>query len=97
VAVRGRATIVHEPGEDDEWRLLYRDIAMRYTPEAFADAYLNATIEEPRALIAIPCDPATATTWRMPLAGEDPAGVWADRYYHRKPAVAEWVPERRVF
>lgn len=96
VVVRGAVTVEHEPGYDDAWRATYRDLAVRYTPEPFADAYLNATIEEPRALLSLPCDPAAVTTWRMPLAGEDPAGVWADRYYHRKPDPSEWVPERRV-
>jgi nitroimidazol reductase NimA-like FMN-containing flavoprotein (pyridoxamine 5'-phosphate oxidase superfamily) len=93
VALRATATIDHRPGDDDAWRDLYRTIAKRYTPEVFATAYVNATIHEPRALISVPCDPASVTTWRMPLPGEDPAGVWADRYYHRKPDPSEWVPD----
>ena len=32
VVVRGRARIVHELGEDDAWRDLYRRIARRYVP-----------------------------------------------------------------
>lgn len=92
VAIRGSATVEFAPGRDDEWRDTYRSIARRYTPDAFADAYVNATIEEPRALLSVPCDPRDVTTWRMPIAGEDPAGVWADRYYHRKPDPSEWVP-----
>lgn len=96
VFVKGTARIDHPPGEDDVWRPTYRDIATRYTPEAFADAYLNATWHERRALLSIECDPTAVTTWRMPLAGEDPAGVWAGQYYSRRPAPEEWVPERRV-
>ncbi len=92
VALRSEVTIEFEPGQDDEWRDLYRAIAKRYTADEFAQAYVNATIEEPRALLSVPCDVAGVTTWRMPVAGEDPAGVWADRYYHRKPDISEWVP-----
>lgn len=96
VFLKGAVTIEHAPGEDDEWRPLYRDLATRYTPEAFADAYINATVHEPRALLSLPCVPAEVTSWRMPLEGEDPAGVWAGQYYHRRPDPSEWVPERRV-
>ena len=96
VFVEGTARVDFAPGRDDEWRSTYRDIATRYTPDAFADAYLNATVHEPRALLSVACDPSEVTTWRMPLAGEDPAGVWAGQYYHRRPAPEEWVPERRV-
>ena len=96
VFVDGAAEVEHPPGEDDAWRARYRDIAVRYTPDAFADAYINATVHEPRALLSLACDPAAVTTWRMPQEGEDPAGVWAGQYYHRRPAPEEWVPERRV-
>ena len=96
VFLKGRVTVEHPPGEDDAWRSRYRDIAIRYTPEAFADAYINATVHEPRALLSLPCPVEQVTSWRMPLAGEDPAGVWAGQYYHRRPAPEEWVPERRV-
>src|SRR5690554_4696242 len=40
VFLKGAVTVEHPPGEDDAWRPRYRDIAVRYTPEAFADAYL---------------------------------------------------------
>jgi PPOX class probable F420-dependent enzyme len=96
VFVKGTVTVEHGPGEDDAWRSRYRDIATRYTPDAFADAYINATVHEPRALLSLPCDPSQVTSWRMPLAGEDPAEVWAPQYYHRRPEPEEWVPERRV-
>lgn len=94
--VKGTVRIDHRPGEDDEWRATYRDLAIRYTPDAFADAYINATMHEPRALLSLPCAPDDVTSWRMPEADEDPAGVWAGQYYHRRPAPEEWVPERRV-
>jgi PPOX class probable F420-dependent enzyme len=84
VVVRGEVDIVHPPGNDDAWRGLYRRIACRYTPEEAADAYLTATHDEPRALLAIDCDPSTVTTWRMPVPGEDPTGIWAARYYHAR-------------
>ena len=83
VVVRGEVHVEHPPGEDDAWRDRYRRIACRYVPEEGADAYLSATHDEPRALLSIACDPTTVTTWRMPLPGEDPTGIWAGRYYHR--------------
>ena len=83
VIVRGPIEIVHGLGEDDAWRDRYRRIACRYTPEEWADAYLTNTHDEPRALLALDCDPSTVTTWRMPVAGEDPKGIWAGRYYHQ--------------
>ncbi|HVT75444.1 MAG TPA: pyridoxamine 5'-phosphate oxidase family protein [Acidimicrobiales bacterium] len=82
VIARGAVEIVHQPGDDDAWRDRYRRIATRYTPEEWADAYLNNTHDEPRALLAFDLDPATVTTWRMPVPGEDPKGIWAARYYH---------------
>ena len=82
VIARGSVEIVHGLGEDDAWRDRYRRIAMRYTPEAAADAYLTNTHDEPRALLALDCDPSSVTTWRMPVPGEDPKGIWAPRYYH---------------
>src|SRR4051795_9817882 len=53
ITIQGDAVIVHEPGQDDEWRDLYRSIAKRYVPEEAADAYVNDTIDQPRALIAV--------------------------------------------
>lgn len=81
VTVQGDARIVHEPGEDDEWRDLYRQIAYRYTPQEAADNYVNDTVDQPRALIAVPLDGSRVSTWRMPLEGEDGTGIWARRYY----------------
>jgi PPOX class probable F420-dependent enzyme len=81
LTVQGRARIVHEPGDDDVWRDLYRTIAKRYVPAESADAYVDGTIDQPRALIGVPIAGSTVTTWRMPLPGEDPTGIWHRRYY----------------
>ncbi|MEM8745342.1 MAG: pyridoxamine 5'-phosphate oxidase family protein [Actinomycetota bacterium] len=84
VIARGRAELVHDLGSDDAWRDLYRDIATRYVPERFADAYLADTIDEPRALFRLTLDDCEVSTWRMPVEeGEDRLAVWSRRYYHR--------------
>jgi nitroimidazol reductase NimA-like FMN-containing flavoprotein (pyridoxamine 5'-phosphate oxidase superfamily) len=82
VTLQGVVDVVHQPGEDDEWRDLYRTIARRYTRDEWADAYVDGTDDQPRALCALDLDAATTriSTWRMPVAGEDPRGVWAKRY-----------------
>lgn len=82
---RGRAELMHDLGDDDVWRDMYREIACRYTPERFADAYITDTIEEPRALYRLVLADADTSTWRMPLRdqGEDPLAVWGKQYYHR--------------
>jgi nitroimidazol reductase NimA-like FMN-containing flavoprotein (pyridoxamine 5'-phosphate oxidase superfamily) len=85
VVANGRAALVHGLGHDDAWRDIYRRIALRYVPEAYADAYLRDTANEPRALYSVELAAADVTTWRMPVAGEDPLAVWAPRYYHREP------------
>lgn len=83
VILQGTAEVVHPLGADDEWRDVYRRITLRYLPEAAADAYLNDTWSEPRALVGLPLDTARVTTWRFPSRpGEDPLDVWAPRYYH---------------
>jgi PPOX class probable F420-dependent enzyme len=83
LTVQGESRIVHPPGEDDAWRETYRTIARRYVGEAGADAYLEFTIEEPRALVAVSLPASRTSTWRMPAADEDPSGIWAARYFHR--------------
>lgn len=80
VMVRGEVHVVHGIGEDDAWRDRYRRIAERYLSADAAERYLTGTRDEPRALISMPL--AGATTWRMPVPGEDPASIWAARYYH---------------
>jgi nitroimidazol reductase NimA-like FMN-containing flavoprotein (pyridoxamine 5'-phosphate oxidase superfamily) len=83
VTVQGVCEIVHPPGEDDVWRELYRSITRRYTDDWFADAYVDGTDDQPRALCAIDLDASTTrlSTWRMPVSGEDHRGVWAKRYF----------------
>lgn len=84
LVARGRAELVHDLGSDDEWRDLYRDIALRYTPERFADAYLADTRDEPRALYRLVLADGDIATWRMPVEGEDRLAVWGRQYYHRE-------------
>ena len=85
LVARGHAELVHDLGDDDTWRDLYRSIACRYTPERFADAYIADTIDEPRALYRLVLSEATQATWRMPVPerGENPLAVWGAQYYHR--------------
>ena len=75
----------HPVGDDDAWRDTYRDLAARYVGREGADRYVDATIDEPRALLAVRLAEASVTTWRMPLRGEDPSGIWAERYYGADP------------
>jgi nitroimidazol reductase NimA-like FMN-containing flavoprotein (pyridoxamine 5'-phosphate oxidase superfamily) len=84
VVARGTVRFVHDLGHDDEWRDAYRAIALRYVPEAWADAYFADTRAEPRALVGLDLATAEVSTWRMPSQpGENPLAVWAPRYYHR--------------
>ena len=83
VVARGYAVEEYALGNDDAWRDRYRAITMRYVPEAFGDAYLADTHDEPRALWSLDLTTASVATWRMPGPGEDPLAVWAPRYYHR--------------
>jgi nitroimidazol reductase NimA-like FMN-containing flavoprotein (pyridoxamine 5'-phosphate oxidase superfamily) len=81
---RGRAVLEHDLGGDDAWRDRYRAIALRYTPAAFAEAYLSDTRDEPRALLSVTLADCDVATWRMPVNdGEDRLAVWAPKYYHR--------------
>ena len=72
-----------QPGRDDEWRDLYRQIAYRYIPTEQADDYVTNTIDQPRALLGVPLEGegTTTVTWRMPVDEEDPTGIWHRRYY----------------
>src|SRR5262245_45454838 len=82
LTIQGTARIVHDVGADDEWRDLYRTIAKRYVPPGAADAYVDDTIDQPRALIGVPLSGASrTTTWRMPVGDEDGTGIWHRRYY----------------
>lgn len=81
VIAEGEAELVHDVGADDEWRDLYRRIATRYVGEKGANQYVTDTIDQPRALFRLPLDKAKVKTWRMPVEGEAPEGIWHDRYY----------------
>ena len=103
VTVRGTRPHRARPGDDDEWRDLYRSIAKRYVPADAADAYVDATIDQPRALIAVPLAgrQPRSTHWRMPSATRtapasgtgattSTAPTWPGRRWHRR---AWLVPE----
>jgi nitroimidazol reductase NimA-like FMN-containing flavoprotein (pyridoxamine 5'-phosphate oxidase superfamily) len=83
LVVQGAVEVLHQPGEDDAWRDLYRRIAGRYVPVPAADAYVDGTSDQPRALCGVRLDAPTTRlqTWRMPVSGEDPKGIWHSRYY----------------
>ncbi|MGH2632298.1 MAG: pyridoxamine 5'-phosphate oxidase family protein [Tepidiformaceae bacterium] len=81
VRAEGHVEIVHDLGKDDVWRDLYRQITRRYVSAEAADAYIDETIDQPRALLALDLETANVTTWRMPLAGESYTGIWHRRYY----------------
>lgn len=81
VRIDGSMRIDYDTGQDDVWRDLYRDIARRYVDPAGAEAYIQRTIDQPRALMSIGLDEGKLSTWRMPIEGEEPAGIWHDRYY----------------
>jgi nitroimidazol reductase NimA-like FMN-containing flavoprotein (pyridoxamine 5'-phosphate oxidase superfamily) len=82
VVARGEVTVVHDLGDDDAWRDVYRAITMRYVPEHWGESYLNDTHDEPRALLSLSLTDARVSRWRMPTADEDQLAVWAPRYYH---------------
>ena len=81
VSVQGRVRIVHDIGNDDAWRDIYRAIACRYLDDAGADRYLAATHDQPRALLAVDLDDASVTSWRMAIGDEPATGIWAAPYY----------------
>lgn len=96
ITVQGTARIVHDVGNDDEWRDTYRAIAKRYIPDEAADAYVDDTIDQPRALIAVPLGASRTTTWRMPVGDEDGTGIWARRYYLDGTHMAELADSGRT-
>jgi len=81
VVVEGRAELVFDLGRDDAWRERYRRIARRYVPEEAAEAYVQNTIDQPRALFRVPLAGSAVRTWRMPVGDEDGTGIWHRRYY----------------
>lgn len=94
VTVQGHAEILHEPGEDDRWRAIYRSIALRYLRAEAADAYLGETADQPRALVAVDLGTARCTTWRLPDRGEDLTGIWHRRYYAEGTTLARRAGDR---
>lgn len=91
VSVQGEAEIVHEIGNDDEWREIYREIACRFIESEAADRYLAATIDQPRALVAVDLGAAKVSSWRMPVEDEAGTGIWASRYYAEGSRMADAV------
>ncbi len=81
VLVEGTAQILFVPGQDDQWRDIYRRITCRYVDDQSADYYLSETLDQPRALIGVELAQAKVTTWRMPKEGEAYSGIWHTRYY----------------
>lgn len=79
--IEGRAEIVHDLGEDDQWRDRYRRIARRYGPPAMVDEYIQETIDQPRALLCVRLDRAKVRRWRMPVEGEPYESMWHRRYF----------------
>jgi PPOX class probable F420-dependent enzyme len=93
VVVRGTAEIVHEVGNDDAWRDRYRRIAQRYIPVDDANAYVDGTDDQPRALCAVTADGAEVRTWRMPIGDEPYQGIWAKRYWTDDAKVKRAAPD----
>jgi predicted pyridoxine 5'-phosphate oxidase superfamily flavin-nucleotide-binding protein len=83
VSIQGHVAIKYQPGNDEAWREVYRNIAKRYVSDDFANGYVDGTDDQPRALCAVSLTAPTTkiVTWRMPVSGEDPRGVWAKRYF----------------
>lgn len=93
VVVRGRAEIVHDVGNDDAWRDRYRRIAGRYIPADDANAYVDGTDDQPRALCAVELAAAEVRSWRMPVAGEAYDGIWAKRYWTEDAKIKQAAPD----
>lgn len=87
--VQGRVHVLHDLGEDEQWRELYRQIARRYVDEEGADAYVDATDDQQRALLCVPLAGSRVRSWRMPLPGEAYSGIWARRYYSEDARILE--------
>src|ERR1700709_276028 len=62
VTVQGHVEVLHEPGEDDVWRDLYLDIALRYVPDEGARAYVSGTDDQPRALLGVDLSTSKVST-----------------------------------
>jgi PPOX class probable F420-dependent enzyme len=93
VVVRGRARIDHEVGEDARWRDRYRRIAQRYIPATDANAYVDGTDDQPRALCSVNLAEAEVRSWRMPVGDEAYDGIWARRYWTADAKVKRQSPK----
>ena len=93
VVVRGHAAIDFEVGNDDDWRDRYRRIAQRYIPLDDANAYVDGTDDQPRALCSVVLADAEVRSWRMPVDDEPYQGIWAKRYWTDNAKVAQQAPE----
>ncbi|MDA0823952.1 MAG: pyridoxamine 5'-phosphate oxidase family protein [Proteobacteria bacterium] len=93
VVVRGQAAVVHEVGNDDKWRDRYRRIAQRYIPVDDANAYVDGTDDQPRALCSVTLSDADVKTWRMPVGDEAYQGIWAKRYWTDDAKVKQDAPQ----
>lgn len=94
VVVEGRAELAFDVGNDDVWRERYRRIARRYVPNEAADAYLQNTIDQPRALWYVKLADAHVRSWRMPIADEQGTGIWHRRYYVSGSKLAQQADEK---
>lgn len=92
VIVSGRATIVHDVGHDDLWRDRYRRIAERYLPHTDANAYVDGTDDQPRALCVVKLAGADVKSWRMPVGDEAYDGIWAKRYWTEDAKIKQQAP-----
>ena len=79
--IEGAAELIHDLGEDDAWRDLYRRIAKRYVPDEAADAYVDNTDDQDRGLYRVVMADSVVKSWRMPVDGEPETGIWHQRYY----------------
>ncbi len=93
VIVQGRATVVHEVGNDDRWRDRYRRIAERYLARTDANAYVDVTDDQPRALCSVSVADSEVKTWRMPQSDESYQGIWAKRYWTKDAKAGKAAPE----
>lgn len=81
IVVDGETELLHDLGDDDLWRDLYRRIACRYIPPDAAEIYIQNTIDQPRGLFRVVLGKSRIRSWRMPMQGEPAEGIWHDRYY----------------
>jgi nitroimidazol reductase NimA-like FMN-containing flavoprotein (pyridoxamine 5'-phosphate oxidase superfamily) len=81
MTAQGSVRFVHQAGEERAWDDVYKAIATRYTPEPWADHYIESTMDQPRPLVALKLADARVKTWRMPGQDEHASGIWAKHYY----------------